>query len=238
MQRLSPDLPLSSKLAPAFIMLRMRFQAELEISQNPVAVWTIAYMPFDARQEFGSGGIIRVHGTINGFPFSSSIFPSKSGRHFLMVNKKMQKGARASEPGEVVEITMELDSAPKKVTVPAALRTALNANNDARKFFDDLPPSSQRYRVEMITDAKPANRAKRIQALVENLAELERAEKQTPEYLQRALDKNAAARAKYAKLAKTHKRVMLIYIIGGKSQETRNRRVAKSIKVLLEKGHF
>src|SRR5437868_5862305 len=104
----------------------MRFEAELEAFAGPAGTWTIIYIPFDVKSEFGSGGIVRVVGTINGFGFNSSVFPSKrKGRHFLMVNKKMQQGARASEPGEVVTITLELDAAPKKVTVPAALRSAL-----------------------------------------------------------------------------------------------------------------
>src|SRR5437868_8644784 len=132
----------------------MRFEAELEMSTGAIGNWIIAYMPFDARTEFGKGGIIRVHGTINGFPFATSIFPARGGRHFLMVNKKMQKGARVSEPGEIVEITMELDAAPNKVVVPADLRKALAQNAEAQKCFDDLPPGSQRYRVESVTDAK------------------------------------------------------------------------------------
>jgi len=218
----------------------MRFQAELEAFAGPVGTWTIVYMPFDVKSEFGSGGIVRVIGTINGFEFNTSIFPSKrKGHHFLMVNKKMQQGARASEPGEVVEITLEFDAAPKKVTVPAALRAALSSNADARKCFEDLPPGSQRYRAQMVTDCKTAAaRNLQINALLANLAELGRAFHQTPEFMQRALAKNPAARALYLKLSKSHKRNALIYILDGKSQATRERRVAKMMSKLLEKGHL
>jgi uncharacterized protein YdeI (YjbR/CyaY-like superfamily) len=217
----------------------MRFQAELEHAAGPLGNWTVVYMPFDVRSEFGSGGIIRVRGTINGFEFATSIFPSKSKRHFLMVNKKLLKGARVSEPGEVVEITLEQDAAPKKVSVPAALRSALNANADARKCFDDLPPGSQRYRVEMVTDAKSAAiRKRRIEELVTNMAELGRAFNQIPDFMERALAKNPAARVKFKALSMSHRREFLVYVLHGKSQATRDRRTAVMIKELLEKGHY
>jgi uncharacterized protein YdeI (YjbR/CyaY-like superfamily) len=220
-------------------LVRVRFQAELETAAGPVATWTIVYMPFDVRAEFGSGGIVRVLGTINGFEFNSSIFPSKSGRHFLMVNKKMLKGARASEAGEVVNITLELDSAPKKVTVPANLRAAINRNAEARKCFDEMPPSSQRYRVEMVTDAKSAAvRERKTEELVESLAEMGRALRQPPEFMQRALAKNAVARAKYMKLSKSHLFHFLAYILQAKSQATRDRRTAKMVAMLLENKRF
>jgi uncharacterized protein YdeI (YjbR/CyaY-like superfamily) len=218
----------------------MRFQVELEHAAGPLRNWTVVYMPFDARSEFGSGGIIRVRGTINGFAFNTSIFPSsQKGRHFLMVNKKMLKGARVSAPGEVVEITLEQDAAPNKVSVPAALRSALNANAEARKCFDELPPGSQRYRVEVVTDAKsPAMRERRIKDLVINMAELGRTFKQIPDFMDRALAKSPAAQIKFKALSVSHRREFLIYVLHGKSQATRERRTAVMIKKLLEKGHF
>jgi uncharacterized protein YdeI (YjbR/CyaY-like superfamily) len=217
----------------------VRFQSELETAAGPVATWTIVYMPFDVKEEFGSGGIVRVLGTINGFKFNSSIFPSKSGRHFLMVNKKMQKGARASEAGEVVNITLELDRAPKKVTVPKYLRTALDRNPEACKCFDEMPPGSQRYRVEIITDAKTAAiRERKIKELLESLAEIGRALRQPPEFMQRALATNATARAKYTKLSKSHRFHFLAYILSAKSQATRDRRTAKMMTMLLDNKRF
>ncbi|MCU1285981.1 MAG: hypothetical protein JWO13_2331 [Acidobacteriales bacterium] len=207
------------------------------MSTGAIGNWIIAYMPFDARTEFGKGGIVRVHGTINGFPFATSIFPTRGGRHFIMVNKKMQKGAGVSEPGEVVEFTMEAEAAPKKVVVPADLRKALAKNADAQKCFDELPPGSQRYRVEFVTDAQSAERrAKRVAELTLELAELGRAFQKTPDFMQSAFAKSPAARALYEKMSKSHKGECLVYILNAKSQATRDRRVAKVISKLLEKG--
>jgi hypothetical protein len=73
----------------------MRFQTELEMYQGSHGMWMVAHMPFDARTAFGRGGIIRVSGTVNGFPFHSSIFPHRSGRHFLQKPKAVAKVAAA-----------------------------------------------------------------------------------------------------------------------------------------------
>lgn len=213
----------------------MRFQTELEVYQSGPATWMIAHMPFDARSEFGSGGIIRVHGTVNGFPFHSSIFPHKSGRHFLMVNKKMREGAQASEPGDVIEIDLVMDRAPKAVKVPPALRKALDANPAAKKFFDDLPPSSQRYRADMVNDCKTADgKRKKIAAIVQHMADTGAALQKTPAFLTTGLAKSPEAKERWQKLSKSHKRNFMIYLMDGKSQATRERRIARVTRMLLD----
>src|ERR1051326_7508766 len=58
--------------------------------------WTIVAIPFDAVTLWGVRGSIRVRGEINGFAFRTSLFPDGKGNHFLLVNRAMQKGGRAS----------------------------------------------------------------------------------------------------------------------------------------------
>lgn len=217
----------------------MRFKTELELYQGSHGMWIVAHMPFDARAEFGSGGIIRVNGTINGFPFHSSIFPHRSGHHFLMVNKKMRAGARVSEPGDVIEVELELDRAPKSVKLPPALRKAIDANPAAKRFFDELPPSSQRYRADMVNDVKTAaGKASKIAAIVKHMADTGNAMQKTPEFILKAIAKLPVAQARWPKLAPSHKKMALIYIMDAKTQATRERRAEKLAKVLVEKGHF
>ena len=57
--------------------------------------WVIVHIPFDAAKCWGLRGQIKVKGEINGFAFRTSLFPTREGWHFLLVNKRMQKGARA-----------------------------------------------------------------------------------------------------------------------------------------------
>jgi len=70
-----------------------RFDAALERMRSRLN-WVIIRIPFDAAKIFGGRGQIKVKGTINGFPFRSSLFPTSEGSHILLVNKHMQKGAQ------------------------------------------------------------------------------------------------------------------------------------------------
>jgi uncharacterized protein YdeI (YjbR/CyaY-like superfamily) len=217
----------------------MRFETELVVIEGSHGMWIGAHMPFDARTEFGNGGIIRVQGAINGFPFHSSIFPHRSGHHYLIVNKKMRVGAQAQEPGDRVEITLEMDRAPKSVKLPPALRKAIDANSAAKKFFDSIPPSSQRYRADMVNDVKTAaGKQRKIAAIVKHMADTGTGLEKTPDFVKKALSKSAVAQARWQKLAKSHRMVAMIYIMDGKTQATRERRAEKLAKVLVEKGHF
>jgi hypothetical protein len=49
----------------------------------------------DATTVWGLRGQIKVKGEINGFAFRTSLFPRRDGSHFLLINKRMQKGAHA-----------------------------------------------------------------------------------------------------------------------------------------------
>src|SRR6266481_8060806 len=72
------------------------FEARLERLRSRLN-WSIVRIPFDANQAWGLRGQIKVKGEINGFAFRTSLFPTREGWHFLLVNKRMQRGARAVE---------------------------------------------------------------------------------------------------------------------------------------------
>lgn len=78
-----------------------------------------------------------VKGTINGFAFRTSVFPTGDGSHFMMVNKAMQAGAKA-EAGDTVRVVFEKDTAPRKVVVPKDLNTALARDRQARDRFEKM----------------------------------------------------------------------------------------------------
>src|SRR5258707_2023568 len=58
--------------------------------------WLVFRIPFSVIKVWGKRGQLRVKGEINGFEFSSALFPTKSGVHFMLVNKKMQAGAKVA----------------------------------------------------------------------------------------------------------------------------------------------
>jgi uncharacterized protein YdeI (YjbR/CyaY-like superfamily) len=72
--------------------------------------------------------------------------------------------------GDEVQVALELDTAPREVSVPADLAAALGKSAAARKFFEGLSYSNQRRIVLGIEDAKtPETRQRRIEKAVSNL---------------------------------------------------------------------
>src|SRR5713226_7174265 len=80
-------------------------------SIGPGGAWTYLTIPFDIEEQFGSRARVAVKGTLNGFPYRTSIFPDGKGHHNMMFNKDMQQGSGAG-PGDPVRVTMQLDTAP------------------------------------------------------------------------------------------------------------------------------
>ena len=108
------------------------FEARLESLRSRLN-WIIIYVRFDAAKLWGLRGQIKVRGEINGFAFRTSLFPTREGQHFLLVNKRMQKGARAVE-GSVVRLSMELDVEERTVTIPDELGRVLRQDRSLRRW--------------------------------------------------------------------------------------------------------
>jgi hypothetical protein len=81
------------------------FKGTLERMRSNLG-WIIAWIPFNVHKIWGSRGRLKVRGEINGFAFRTSLFPTRKGEHFLLVNKKMQEGGGATE-GSTAEFWLE-----------------------------------------------------------------------------------------------------------------------------------
>ena len=114
-------MPKASKAMPA--SAAQRFEARLERLRSSLN-WIVIRVPFGAAKLWGMRGQIKVKGEINGFAFRTSLFPTREGQHILLVNKRMQKGARAAE-GSVARFQIELDCEERSVTIPDELKRIL-----------------------------------------------------------------------------------------------------------------
>src|SRR5260221_9248782 len=72
-----------------------KFEAVLERHEGSLG-WVVVRIPFAVSKVWGKRGQLRVKGEISGFEFRSALFPTKSGVHFMLVNKKMQAGAKVA----------------------------------------------------------------------------------------------------------------------------------------------
>lgn len=142
-----------------------RFRVVLE--KDPDSTATGITIPFDVQKTFGTRARVPVCGTINGFPFRSSIFPmGKDGCHMMAVNRSMREGAKA-QAGDLVSLVMERDDEPRIVTPPADLARALKANKAALAAWERLSYTHRKEHAKAIEEAKkPETRARRIEKTI------------------------------------------------------------------------
>jgi hypothetical protein len=145
-----------------------RFRVKLEEHEG---METLSFVvPFDVREAFGSRGRVPVRGTINGFPFRSSIFPVGDGTHYMAVNRAMREGGKL-KGGDTVTVTLEPDTEQRAVTPPADLARALKANKDAQATWDKLSYTHQKEYARSVEEAKrPETRRRRTEEAIEQLA--------------------------------------------------------------------
>ncbi len=92
------------------------------------------------------------------------------GKTLIPVSAEVRAQAGVSA-GDVLEVTLALDTAPRTVEVPADLAAALAKKKGARAAFDAAAPSARKEFVRQVETAKAAEtRARRIAAIVAKLA--------------------------------------------------------------------
>lgn len=145
-------------------MKKLKFKTKL-VGQDGSSVAAVRF-PFDIQEVFGTIARVPVRGTINGFPFRSSLMPM-GGCHYMAVNRTMREGA-GCKAGDTVSVVMERDTAPRVVTVPAALKKALAKSETAQTNWKKYSFSNQKEMALAITGAKQEEtRARRLTRIVD-----------------------------------------------------------------------
>lgn len=83
--------------------LDVSFRAKLEKSQKPGG-WTYVVWPKSV-QFFGTGGLVKVRGEMDGVPFESSFMALGDGRHKLPVKELIQRQLE-KKPGDTIRVTL------------------------------------------------------------------------------------------------------------------------------------
>jgi bifunctional DNA-binding transcriptional regulator/antitoxin component of YhaV-PrlF toxin-antitoxin module len=145
----------------------MKFQATILLGGKTA---TGIRVPPEVVASLGSSTKPAVRVTINGYTYRSTV-ATVSGEFMVGVSAEVREKAGVAA-GDEVEVEIELDTAPREVTVPPDFAEALDADPAARRFFDSLSYSNKRRVVLSIEEAKtPETRQRRIAKAVSNLHE-------------------------------------------------------------------
>jgi uncharacterized protein YdeI (YjbR/CyaY-like superfamily) len=205
------------------------FQAMLERFNSPLR-WVIIRIPLDVAKTWGTGGRLKVKGEINGFPFRTSLFPSRNGGHIMIVNKHMRAGAQAA-PGMVARFTLQPATKERTVSTPAELKRACGNDRALLRWYGRLNYSTRKEIAAWITDVNSTEaRARRADLIAERLLATMEGERELPPILQAAFARNARAREGWERMSLSRRRGHLLGIFYYRSPEARARRVAKAIE--------
>ncbi|MGZ3603316.1 MAG: YdeI/OmpD-associated family protein [Ktedonobacterales bacterium] len=145
----------------------MRFRTTIQLSGKTA---TGIRVPEEVVTGLGSGKRPAVRVTINGYTYPSTVAPM-GGEYMLPVSAEVRESAGVAA-GDEVEVDVELDAAPREVSVPPDFAEALEGDADAKRFFEGLSYSNRRRFVLSIEDAKtPETRQRRIAKAISTLHE-------------------------------------------------------------------
>jgi len=146
--------------------VKLRFKTKIQGKEAGVVAAITP--PVDVPETFGTRARVPIRGTINGFPFRSSLMPC-GGRHMMPVNKTLCAGAGV-KPGDTVEVVMERDEKARTVEVPPPLKKELSKNKRALVKWDTLPFTHKKEMASSIREAKQEEtRSRRLAKIMQVL---------------------------------------------------------------------
>jgi Domain of unknown function (DUF1905)/Bacteriocin-protection, YdeI or OmpD-Associated len=143
----------------------MKFRTVIQLNGKTA---TGIEVPPEVVEALGSGKRPAVSVKINGYTYRSTVAPM-GGVFMLPVSADVRERANVAA-GDEVNVELEPDTAPRTVTVPPDLARTLEAEADAKAFFEGLSYSKQQRVVLPLEQAKTAEtRAKRLEKAMGDL---------------------------------------------------------------------
>ncbi len=145
----------------------MRFRATiLQTGRNTAGI----QVPPSVIEGLGAGKRPAVTVTVNGFTYRTTV--AVMGGDYWVGLSGERRAAAGVAGGDVMDIDIELDTAPRELEIPADFAAALDAEPVARKTFEALSYSNKSWHTLQIDGAKTdETRQRRIARSVEILKE-------------------------------------------------------------------
>jgi hypothetical protein len=145
----------------------LKFRAELRLEGKTA---TGIQVPAEIVAALGPSKRPPVRVTIGGHTYRTTIAPY-NGVYMIPVSAENRQSAGVAA-GQTVDVEIQLDSAPREVSLPADFAAALEGDTAARQFFAGLSYSHKRRYVLSIEGARtPETRRRRIDKALSMLRE-------------------------------------------------------------------
>jgi hypothetical protein len=146
---------------------QMAFRATVDLNGKTA---TGIRVPPDVVAGLGPSKRPAVRVTVGDYTYRTTVAPMR-GEFLLPVSAEHRESAGLAA-GDEVDVTLELDTEPREVTVPSDFADALAGDAKAKRFFDGLSYSQKQWFVLGIEEAKKAEtRQRRIAKAVGLLRE-------------------------------------------------------------------
>ena len=122
------------------------------VIQNAGGGGAFVEVPFDVEAAFGAKRP-RVKATFEGVPYRGILTRMGTEHHLLIILKEIREKIGKTF-GDEVKITVEPDTEPRVIEIPAELKKEFKAEKEAKAFFDKLSYTHQREYMMWINDAK------------------------------------------------------------------------------------
>jgi bifunctional DNA-binding transcriptional regulator/antitoxin component of YhaV-PrlF toxin-antitoxin module len=144
----------------------LKFKVKLAGMEGSSVAAIIA--PFNVQEVFGTKARVPVKGTVNGYPFRSSLMPM-CGEHRMVVNKEIRDGAGV-KAGDTVAVEMERDEGERTVEAPPLLKKELAKSKAAKDRWGTLSFSHKKEMARFALEAKQEEtRARRLARVMDIL---------------------------------------------------------------------
>lgn len=135
-------------------------------------------IPAEIVESFGAGKKPPVIVTMKGYSYRNTVAVmggtakgSSEAKFMVGISAEHRKGANVAG-GETLEVTIELDTEPRTVSVPEDLQQALENDPAARQTFEALSYTYRKECARMLEDAKTSEtRQRRLDKMIANLAD-------------------------------------------------------------------
>ena len=146
----------------------MRFRTTLNLAGKTATGFVV---PPEVVQSLGAGKRPPVVVTLNGtYTYRNTV--AIYGDTYLLGVSAEHRAAAGVQAGDELEVDLELDTAPREVTVPADFQAALDAERAAQTTWDGLSYSNRSWHVLNIEGAKTEEtRQRRIEKSIATLRE-------------------------------------------------------------------